>query len=267
MRATGPTATALFIACFVALGGACTAETQVVAPPVSGAGKADLNLDAITIQREWLDFGERVEDLSFDSDFQFFGFRFGGSAGDDVKIENTQRGSSVGLDTTLFLYGPGVDRYSSALVFDNDSGWGALSRIETVVLPGDGTYLVVVGTADARGFGSFAIELSCNGASCGRPAVSFTCDLVGDQVSDCQFDQVSDYEWDCGGSDCSVPPESILELTFESCTDVDAGYFYRDNLCSRPGASFDFCEAPDADWESLWSTCPATLTSITQDDF
>lgn len=87
----------------------------------------------------------------------------------ELSLEITQRGSSRGLDTILYVFGPRAEdgQYPPQVVaYDDDRGWGALSRIRPLTLADEGTYLVIVGTFSGRQQGRYRLEATCLGTSC-----------------------------------------------------------------------------------------------------
>jgi len=142
---------------------ACTAEattSDIVEPPFDG--KADL-ADSVT-PKGALAYGEAVEG-AFTSDLEFHAYTFAAVAAADVTLEVTHLGSSSTLDTTLFVFGPRDSEGGSGprLATDNDSGYGKLSKV-SVSTAGQGTYTVVIGTADGLGRGHYRLELRCDHA-------------------------------------------------------------------------------------------------------
>jgi len=93
--------------------------------------------------------------------------------GTKVSLEVTHAGSSAGLDTVLKVYGPrAVDgTYATTDVTDDDSGYGALSKISGHSLPGGGGfYLVEVAAKTApTAPQKFRLALACKDGSCDRP--------------------------------------------------------------------------------------------------
>lgn len=173
---------------FAALGAiACTSGESdggdLVLPPSPG-GKADsLGMH----DRGFLEYGERAQG-AFEADLQFETYEFFGGEGALVDIEVTQRGSSRGLDTTLFLYGPRENGEwpASSLMQDDNDGWGDLSKLGNVEIRKEGFYLVVIGTADGRGRGNYALELSCASDDCLPSVPSGTCHgIVEDTIRNC----------------------------------------------------------------------------------
>ncbi|MET0405620.1 MAG: hypothetical protein ABW123_24590 [Cystobacter sp.] len=96
------------------------------------------------------------------------GYTLQAAAGTQVKLEVTHLGSSMYLDTGVFLYGPkdASGRYGEAVLFqDDDSGYGELSRISVATLPQAGEYQVVVGWNNAPGK-QYRLQVDCVGGAC-----------------------------------------------------------------------------------------------------
>ncbi|MBM7118719.1 hypothetical protein I3V78_34770 [Archangium primigenium] len=96
------------------------------------------------------------------------GYTLQATAGTQVRLEVTHAGSSMYLDTGLFLYGPkdANGGYAGPVLFqDDDSGYGELSRIDVATLPTSGEYLVVVGWGNAAGK-KYRLQVDCVGGTC-----------------------------------------------------------------------------------------------------
>src|SRR5690606_20891121 len=122
---------------------ACTVDDRDGAvTPDLGAGKGDA-IDQVT-DLGALDF-ESARAGAFVEDLQFDGYRLSVREGARVRIEITRLGTAKKLDTTLFVFGPaqGEAFGTSAIAFDDDSGWGRQSRLTDLELSA-GEYLVVV---------------------------------------------------------------------------------------------------------------------------
>jgi hypothetical protein len=90
----------------------------------------------------------------FTTNPQYLSFSFQAPAGKTVKLEVTHLGSSMYLDTGLFVYGPRrVDgSYGTTPVAqDDDAGYGQLSKVASLHLPEGGEYLAVVSTGTGAG--------------------------------------------------------------------------------------------------------------------
>ena len=156
------------------LAAGCGADSQNKEIPEPVFGAAD-SLQSVERQGP-IELGTAVEQ-TFDEDLQFFGYEFLGSADGIVDVQITQRGSSRSLDTTMFVYGQ-TTRNWERVAFDDDDGWGKLSRIKDLSLASHSRYLVVVGTADGIGRGNFRLDVSCTNDRCNEfdPRLLETCD-------------------------------------------------------------------------------------------
>lgn len=246
-----------------------------VVRPATGEGKEDVNLAAIS-ERGYVLLGEEVAG-EFTADFQFLGYRFGGAEGAEVAIEITQAGTARDLDTTLFVYGPEVTNASDEIAFDDDSGWGSQSAIESLLLPAQGSYLVVVGTADGRGRGHFNLALSCLSEDCRAAPAPLSCEDFQDYVDECGFECVNDYlahtDWgpdDCPEGRCPVE-QDIIDECFVDCTTDE--YFvadYREFFCEDLGdwqRQPEWCGEPMEDFMAVWDPCKSELEALDAGDF
>jgi len=186
------TRTALAVVITLAFG-ACAAETKGPGlPPPDLAGKADF-ADRVSMKGA-LELAESGGALlaergaEFSEDFEYHGFRLRTRAGSKLKIEVTQRGTSRGLDTILYVYGPyGSGGYQARLDMDDDAGWGSLSRIDELEAPETGDYLVVVGTHDGIGRGGYNLAATCLTGDCldGGEAPATCPSRVEESIYDC----------------------------------------------------------------------------------
>ncbi len=238
----------------MALGmGACAADTKGPGlPPPDLAGKADfadrvsmkgeLSLDAESLTAERS--GELTED------FEYHGYRLRTRGDSALRIEITQRGSSRGLDTLLYVYGPyGSGGFQDRLDMDDDEGWGALSRIDAFTAPATGDYLVVVGTHDGIGRGSYNLEAACLTGDCLDGEVPDSCPgRVQDSIYDCVDEWVSE-----GGF------EDSRHDGFIACTTDYADWHY-DAACGTVSSGEDWCLAGyDAYRATVLPACVAAL--------
>lgn len=154
----------LFFACLLAFVG-CAAPGDLVEPEFEGpglAGKADgfSNIDSTEMR-----FGDEL-DGEFTRDFQYFAYEFEAREDAVIRAEVTQRGTSRSLDTTMFLYRLSATSEPSRIASDDDSGWGAFSRIDDFRLYSEGRYAFVIGTRDSQGRGNFNVSLGCLSGEC-----------------------------------------------------------------------------------------------------
>jgi hypothetical protein len=170
-------------------------------------------------------------------DLEYHGYTLALRAGAEVSVEVTQRGSSRGLDTTLYLFGPqdAQGGYGAqAAAFDDDGGYGALSRLRAS-LPVGGRYLVVVGSYNGRGRGTYRVEARCeNGACAPLPLAEASCHpALSEAITRCVQDQQEDADYD---------PSVVSELELiAQCSDVEPVAPAWDALCAGEGAPAEVC--------------------------
>lgn len=167
--------------------------------------------------------GEMTEDL------EFHGYTLEARAGAVVTVEVTQAGSSRSMDSALFVYGPrGANGGygSEAIAFDDDSGWGRLSRLRDLELEAGGSYLVVVGTHDGRGRGRYRLKASCPSGECAPDAS--TCEAAtADAVLACVADEVAMAE---AGTMSPIDALDLCAADAEACRwQLDDGLY--DAMC------------------------------------
>jgi Proprotein convertase P-domain len=144
---------------------ACATDEAVIEPALGGAGAAD-GISDVTFKGA-LAFGTNTDGV-FTKNKQFDGYTLDVRAGAEVKLEITHGGSAMKLDTTLFVYGPrnaGGAYPAQWVAFDNDSGYGKLSKLTTTLAAG-GTYAVVVGTKTGKGRGKYRLVPTCLSGDC-----------------------------------------------------------------------------------------------------
>ncbi len=231
MRALLVTALALVTAC-----ADDQTRGELIAPDFA-QGKADAG-DKVTRSGPLGLEAAGAKSGAFTEDLELHGYELTLRPGANVHLEVTQKGTTRGLDTTLHVYGPKntTGAFGSvARAFDDDAGYAKLSLIKWMTAPEGGTLLVVVGTRNGRGRGSYRLETRCmNGACEPEPesAPESACHpafiaAIGSCVADWQND--ADY-------DSSVT--STWDLTWQ-CADVEPMAPVRDDLCDA--ASHSFC--------------------------
>lgn len=97
----------------------------------------------------------------------FHSYQLEVAPGAQFKLEVSQKGTSRGFDSTLWLYGPADEdgRFTTdSGQFDDDDGWGLLSRLDEVESETGGTYLVVIGKY--AGEGNYRVYAECLNDSC-----------------------------------------------------------------------------------------------------
>lgn len=218
---------------------ACVSDTPdglLVEPPF-GDGKADVG-DRVTDLGP-LAFGpDQAASAQIVEDLEFHGYTLATRPGAVVSLEVTQRGSSRSLDSTLFVYGPrSADGFgSSALAFDDDAGWGRLSRLRGLTLSAGGTYLVVVGTRDARGRGRYRLEARCDSGDCAPlppPASGGDCHpALAAAIRGCIDGWLADSDGE------SIDRRDLVE----QCADIEPVAPARDALCESPSAPASVCD-------------------------
>lgn len=219
----------MVVAALAACGDAGDAEKGAPVEPDLGGGKSDV-IDRVKVQGR-LSSGEPVTG-SFTKDLEFHAWTFDVFKDGAVTLDVTQKGSSRGLDTSMFLYGPQKSgRFSDdKLAKDDDSGWGALSRLKGVELEA-GTYLVVLGTATGDGRGNYRMLLDCADESCVRHV---------DTDLDACPDEVEEWLTECI-QDTTFELETGARESWEICRDeIDVQDMF-DSLCFEDA----FTRAPD----------------------
>ncbi len=158
----------------VTLFAACADEARgPLLEPAIVDGKADAS-ERVAMKGA-LAFGDAVQG-TFSEDLEWHGYTIAVRPDARVTLEVTQKGSSRSVDTTMYLYGPksAVGYGTTATAFDDDSGWGRLSRLGKQTLAG-GEWLVVIGTHDGRGRGNYRVQASCDSGECTPVAVASAC--------------------------------------------------------------------------------------------
>jgi hypothetical protein len=135
---------------------------------------------------------------------QYFSFSFHVTGPSAVKLEVTHLGSSMYLDTGLFLYGPRQPdgSYGTALLAqDDDSGYGQLSRINSVSLPAGGEYLAVVSSGSGAGK-RFRLQVDCMGGACVTAAApsGYALQLDEEPLTPELEETQTDIYWGCEGA-------------------------------------------------------------------
>ena len=150
-----------------------SAQAVLYPPPAPASG----NIVDSTAYLGPVAIGGAVQ-AQFTTQPQYLSFSFQAQPGVQVKLEVTHLGSSMYLDTGLFVYGPKDASGSygtTVLAQDDDAGYGQLSRISSLTLPAGGEYLAVVSTGTGAGK-RFRLQLDCLGGPC--PAVPAPADYT-----------------------------------------------------------------------------------------
>ncbi|MFP2906302.1 hypothetical protein ACLESD_14805, partial [Pyxidicoccus sp. 3LFB2] len=157
----------------------------------------------------------------------------------------THLGSSMYLDTGLFVYGPrrADGSYGTTLLAqDDDSGYGQLSRISSVALTG-GEYLVVVSSGTGAGK-RFRLQADCVSGGCATtPAPAGYALLLDEEPLTPALEETqTDIYWGCEGA-CngwltaySFPwPHTGLPTLEMATRTVEAMPFFDDSAYSATG--------------------------------
>lgn len=206
-----------------------------------------------------LSFGDEVNG-TFDEDFQFFEYTFRARENAELDIEITRTGSSQGLDTTLFLYRNAAGEAPTRIGFDDDSGYGGLSRLSDFRLYAEGEYTIVVGTKSATGRGNFRLSLGCGSESCEPVAEPAACHPhFQDALEECMQEFAADSGYEDHAYNLVEDCESWVDDSTEAlCPDED------EPLCVD---SSDELEACMANARSEYARPTTALTSIDDASF
>lgn len=209
---------------------AACADSSVVLPTF-GRGAAD-GIDTVSFKGS-LAQGTPVTG-TFTKNQQFDGYFLDVRAGAEVKLEITHKGSSMSLDTTLFVYGPadgGGNFDDDYVAFDNDAGYGKLSKL-TTTLATAGRYAVVIGTKTGKGRGNYRLLPTCLSGDCAPVAeipLGGCPQVIVDKMRTCLTDNVGTYE----------PLTPWLNFA-EQCADADLLAPIYDDTCG-PGSTAAHC--------------------------
>jgi len=205
--------------------------------PVTGGGKEDAG-ERVT-RSGALAFGpEAAQNATFTADLEFHGYELAVRPGAVVGLEITRAGSASRLDTTLFVFGPSTPAGGygdSALAFDDDAGYGRLSKLRALTLAAGGSYLVVVGTHNGRGRGNYRLQATCPSGACAPlVAANGVCHpaFLG-AIDACVQSWLAD-----GDFDPSVTPREEL---IAQCADIEPMAPTRDTLCAGANAPTELC--------------------------
>lgn len=138
------------------------AQPVLYAPPTAASG----NVRDSTAYLGPVNFGVPVQ-TSFTTNPQYYSFTLQSPGNLQAALEVTHGGSSMYLDTGLFVYGPknASGGYGSTpIAQDDDAGYGELSKIASVSLQA-GEYLVVVSSGNGSGK-QFRLQTSCLSGAC-----------------------------------------------------------------------------------------------------
>src|SRR5690606_10962837 len=197
---------------------ACDGKGAPLEPPIGG-GKADV-ADRVPILGP-LALGGEVRG-EFREALAFPGYLLEVRAGAVVTIEISQLGSSRSLDSTLFVYGPATPDGGygeSAIAFDDDTGWGRLSRLRDLELAEGGRYLVVIGTHDGRGRGRYRVAADCESGDCAPAGACHP--VIAADIRACVADLIENAD--------GIPPGELEAI--ELCSDAESVADAYDAVC------------------------------------
>jgi uracil-DNA glycosylase len=165
------------------------------------------------------------EASEFVSDGAFDGYAFQARPGSTIRLEVTQRGSSRGLDTSLFLFAQDDTDAWEEVGRDDESGWGQLSRLDKFQLPvWSSRFRAVVGTADGKGRGRYRLLLTCQAGECALPALDVAAgvpedwaDALEEELAADSIPELGSFLWAQYATETVYPPQAdiyrALELT------------------------------------------------------
>jgi hypothetical protein len=190
----------------------------------------------------------------FTTNPQYFSFAFQVVAGAQVKLEVTHLGSSMYLDTGLFVYGPknAAGSYGTTVrAQDDDSGYGQLSKLASLSLSQGGEYLVVVSTGTGAGK-KFRLQLDCLNGACAAPVDPLlydACDLdVATRIEVCVQARVEEPDPVLGR------PMTAAEA-YAACTGADDAHAAFLDVCGA-GSTTPWCPGGEQAFTSrMWPVC------------
>ncbi|MFP2932761.1 hypothetical protein ACLESO_47970 [Pyxidicoccus sp. 3LG] len=221
-----------------------SARSLLYAPPVPASG----NVMDSTAYMGRVELGGAVQ-TRFTTNPQYLSFGFSVRAGARVKLEVTHLGSSMYLDTGLFVYGPRQADGSygtQVLAQDDDAGYGQLSKVASLALTQGGEYLAVVSTGTGAGK-QFRLQLDCLDGVCAPevdPGLYSTCDLlVATRIEECVEGTVEEY---------GVP----LASAYDTCTGPDDAHAAYMDVCLGGGTAPAWCQGGETQYtQRMWPVC------------
>lgn len=231
-RLRSPLAALALLAC--AETASVTSSSDAPVDPMLSGGKSDA-ADRVVHQGA-LPLGSAARTGAFAEDLEFHGFELAVRKGARLALEVTQKGSSKGLDTTLYVYGPKSESGygTKSVAFDDDSGYGKLSKLKEIELDG-GSWLVVVGTRDGRGRGNYRLQATCNSGDCAPIETNVgSCPApLRSAIDACVSGWLADADYDP-----STQPHDEL---IAACADAEVVAPAYDATCGASGVPADFC--------------------------
>ncbi|WP_223639660.1 hypothetical protein [Corallococcus sp. EGB] len=219
------------------------ASTQSVLypPPVPASG----NIVDSTAYLGPVGLNDSVQ-TQFTTNPQYLSFSFNVAAGARVSLEVTHLGSSMYLDTGLFIYGPKNANGSygtTVLAQDDDAGYGELSKVANLTLAQGGEYLAVVSTGTGAGK-RLRLALGCVNGACAQDDLFTACDLdVATRIEVCDESVVETQ---------GVAPAQALP----PCTDAQDAHDAWVSQCVMPSGQKAWCANGEAAFTSrMWPVC------------
>jgi hypothetical protein len=190
----------------------------------------------------------------FTTNPQYLSFAFQVAAGTQVKLEVTHLGSSMYLDTGLFVYGPRLANGSwgtHLVALDDDAGYGQLSKLAALSLSQGGEYLAVVSTGTGAGK-KFRLQLDCLSGQCPPPvdpALYDSCDInVASYIEACMEGRLEEIDPVLGRR--MTPAEAHA-----ACTGADDAHANFLAVCA-PGSTTPWCPGGEqAFTQKMWPVC------------
>ena len=226
-----------------------SAQAVLYPPPAPASG----NIVDSTAFLGPLSLGGAVQ-AQFTTNPQYFSFAFQVQPGAQVKLDVTHLGSSMYLDTGLFLYGPRLANGSwgtNMVALDDDSGYGQLSRIAAVTLSQGGEYLAVVSSGTGAGK-RFRLQLDCIGGQCPPPvdpALYDSCDVyVATRIEVCMEGRLEEIDPVLGRRMTPAEAHAV-------CTGADDAHAAFLDVCA-PGSTVAWCPGGEqAFTQRMWPVC------------
>ena len=249
----------------IAACGDTTQETKNTVEPEFGSGDSLRSV----VQKGELEFGSAIES-EFDEDIMFHGYRFNTVETAEFNLEITQRGTSRDLDTTLFLYGASNAGTWERIAYDDDSGWGAQSRLRGIAADKFVAFMAIVGTADGMGRGNYRLSLECTNDQCeGEPVIFETCtdDLcpIFEECVEVMLEN-TDWGWDDPAEEWSIEycvEEGVYEEIHYYC-ELDSPEAYCQADVEAIAAVAPDCEERLENDYAIYDTIPLATLPLTE---
>ncbi len=222
---------------------------KVIAEPVVGGADSLRSVDV----RSRLKFEEAVEGV-INEDMTFHGYEFASMPTGQFSVEVTQLGTSRGLDTSLWVYGRASGSNWERIAFDDDAGWGALSKVKGLKAGDFKEFMAVVGTADSMGRGDYRLSLTCDNDACVDDTIISVdgCDDTVFEVYDaCVVHDLESAEY--------TPDEPGEEIAIDYCGDNSGALETYDEECQGEAGEAAYCRISRDDVKSVSGACLTRL--------